>query len=133
MDGAQQAKKKTRGTGKNYPPILNRFLIPPIISSMMMVYKEGMMNRVSKVAQAKPKKMVLAMGAQISDLPPRPIIMGKTPDMVVIEVRMIALNRRRPDWTIDLQRLTPLALALLMKVTMTMASFTAIPAMPTIP
>ena len=97
MDGAQQIKKKTRDTGKNYPPLLNRFLIPPIISSMMMVYKEGMMNRVSKVAQAKPKKMVLAMGAQISDLPPRPTIMGKTPNMVVIEVRMIALSRRRPD------------------------------------
>jgi len=64
---------------------------------MMMVYKEGMMKRVKKVAQAKPKKMVLAMGAQVSDLPPRPIIMGKTPNMVVIEVRMIALSRRRPD------------------------------------
>ena len=97
MDGAQQAKKKTRDTGKAYPPFLNLFLILPIISSMMMVYKEGMIKRVSKVAQPKPKKIVLAMGAQISDLPPRPIIMGKTPDMVVIEVRMIALNRRRPD------------------------------------
>jgi len=64
---------------------------------MMMVYKEGMMNRVRKVAQAKPKKMVLAIGAQISDLPPRPIIIGKTPNMVVTEVRIIALNRRRPD------------------------------------
>lgn len=62
-----------------------------------MVYKEGMMNRVKRVAQAKPKKMVLAMGAQISDSPPRPIIIGKTPNIVVIEVRIIALNRKRPD------------------------------------
>lgn len=55
------------------------------------------MNRVRKVAHAKPKKMVLAIGAQISDFPPRPIIMGKTPDMVVIEVSIIGLSRRRPD------------------------------------
>ena len=55
------------------------------------------MKRVRRVAQPNPKKMVLAMGAQISDFPPRPIIMGKTPNMVVIEVRIIALSRRRPD------------------------------------
>ena len=38
------------------------------------------MKSVRMVAQPNPKKMVLAMGAQISDFPPRPIIMGKTPD-----------------------------------------------------
>ncbi len=62
-----------------------------------MVYKQGMMNRVKKVAQAKPKKMVLAIGAQISDFPPRPIIIGKTPDMVVTEVKIMGLKRKRPD------------------------------------
>ena len=55
------------------------------------------MNRVRRVAMPRPKKIVLAMGAQISDLPPRPIAIGKTPNIVVIEVRMIALNRKRPD------------------------------------
>jgi len=73
------------------------FLSQLIKSSTIMVYKQGMMNRVRKVAHAKPKKMVLAIGAQISDFPPRPIIMGKTPDMVVIEVSIIGLTRRRPD------------------------------------
>ena len=62
-----------------------------------MVYKQGMMNRVRTVAQPKPKKIVLAMGAQISDFPPRPTAMGNTPDMVVIEVRIMGLSRKRPD------------------------------------
>ena len=73
------------------------FLSQLIKSSTMMVYKQGMINRVKRVAHPKPKKMVLAMGAQISDFPPRPIIMGNTPDMVVIEVSIIGLTRRRPD------------------------------------
>ena len=80
-----------------FASLLYSFLIQLIKSSTIMVYKQGIMNRVRRVAHAKPKKIVLAMGAQISDFPPRPIIMGKTPDMVVIEVRMIALSRRRPD------------------------------------
>ena len=56
-----------------------------------------MIKRVRRVAHPNPKKIVLAIGAQISDFPPRPIIMGKTPDMVVIEVKMIARKRKRPD------------------------------------
>ena len=56
-----------------------------------------MIKRVKMVAQPNPKKMVLAMGDQMSDFPPRPIIMGKTPDMVVMEVRMMARKRKRPD------------------------------------
>ena len=56
-----------------------------------------MIKRVKRVAQPKPKKIVLAIGAQISDFPPSPIIMGKTPDMVVMEVRMMARRRKRPD------------------------------------
>ena len=68
-----------------------------IKSSTMMVYKQGMINRVKRVAHPKPKKIVLAMGAQISDFPPSPIIMGNTPNMVVIEVSIIGLTRRRPD------------------------------------
>jgi len=73
------------------------FLTQLIKSSTMMVYKQGIINRVKRVAHPKPKKMVLAMGAQISDFPPRPIIMGNTPNMVVIEVSIIGLKRRRPD------------------------------------
>jgi len=33
--------------------------------------------------------MVLAMGAQISDFPPSPIAMGNTPNIVVMEVKII--------------------------------------------
>jgi len=73
------------------------FLIHLITSSTIMVYKEGMIKRVKRVAHPSPKKMVLAIGAQIFDFPPRPIIMGKTPNMVVIEVSIIGLTRKRPD------------------------------------
>ena len=62
-----------------------------------MEYKQGMIKRVNRVAQPKPKKIVDAIGAQISDLPPRPITIGKTPNMVVTEVKIIALNRSLPD------------------------------------
>jgi hypothetical protein len=92
-----------------------------------------MINTVKRVAHPSPKKMVLAMGAQISDLPPRPIIIGKTPNMVVMEVKMMALRRKRPDCIIDFHRGTPRARALLMKVTITMESLTAMPARPTMP
>ena len=91
------------------------------------------MNKVKRVAHPNPKKMVLAIGAQISDLPPRPIIIGKTPNMVVMEVKMMALRRKRPDCMIDFHRFTPRARALLTKVTITMESFTAMPARPTMP
>lgn len=80
-----------------FASLLHSSLLQLVKSSTIMVYKQGIMNRVRKVAHAKPKKMVLAIGAQISDFPPRPIIMGKTPDMVVIEVSIIGLSRRRPD------------------------------------
>ena len=80
-----------------FASLLHSSLLHLVKSSTIMVYKQGIMNRVRKVAHAKPKKMVLAIGAQISDFPPRPIIMGKTPDMVVIEVSIIGLTRRRPD------------------------------------
>lgn len=65
----------------------------------MIRYRQGMTKRVIKVATKSPQIMVLAMGAQVSDSPPNPIPIGKSPQIVVIEVRRIGRRRTRPEST----------------------------------
>ena len=89
-----------------------------------------MMNRVKKVATPRPQKIVLAMGAHISDLPPKPTAIGNTPNMVVIEVKIMGRSLSLPASIIDCHLPRPFFRALLIKVSITIESFTAIPARP---
>ncbi len=81
-----------------------------------------------RVENTSPKIMVLAIGPQITDVPPRPIAVGRRPAMVVTEVRTIGRSRVvAPSMTASATG-TPAALRSLTKETRTMVSFTAIPA-----
>ena len=53
------------------------------------------MIKAVNVENTRPKMMVLAIGPQITDLPPRPRAVGVVPAMVVSDVRRI--GRRRVD------------------------------------
>lgn len=91
------------------------------------------MNRVKTVEKKSPPTIIVASGAHVSDLPPRPIAIGRRPNIVVTDVNTIGLRRTVPADKIDRQRLRPDCRALLMKLINTRASFTTIPASATIP
>ena len=52
-----------------------------------------MKMRAVTVEKSSPKMMVLAMGPHTTDFPPIPRAVGRSPAMVVREVRMIGLSR----------------------------------------
>ncbi len=83
-----------------------------------------------KASEPRPQKIVLAMGAQISDLPPKPTAIGNTPNMVVIEVKIIGRSLSLPASMMDCHLPRPFLRALFIKVSITIESFTAIPASP---
>ena len=87
-----------------------------------------MAKRVITVAKANPQMIVLAIGAQTSDLPLIPIAIGSNPKMVVIEVNITGLNLVFPAKIRDFQRESPLARELFTKLISTIASLTATPA-----
>ena len=77
--------------------------------------------------------MVVARGAHTTEEPPKPIAIGKRPNIVVMEVSIIGRKRNFPAMTIERQRDIPAARALLVKLTRTSKSLTTIPASATIP
>ena len=74
-----------------------------------------------------PKIMVEDIGFQTGDSPPNPIAMGRSPPIVVMEVRIIGLNLTvLASMTASLREF-PLFLSLLIKLIRTIESFTQIP------
>ena len=81
-----------------------------------------------KVEKINPKMMVLAMGPQTTDLPPKPRAVGRSPEMVVILVRRMGRSRVTAASFTARPRAMPFSLSSLMKLIRTMESLTAIPA-----
>ena len=76
----------------------------------------------------RPKIIVLAIGPQTTDVPPKPIAVGMSPAIVVTEVRRIGLNLVCADSTTDSFTDTPCFRLSFIKLIRTIASLTAIPA-----
>lgn len=72
--------------------------------------------------------IVLAIGDQTTEYPPKPIAVGNKPTMVVTEVSMMGLSLVWVASLIASLTLLPSARSSLMKLISTIASFTAIPA-----
>ena len=64
-----------------------------------MATRHGTKKRVKTVSTNKPKRMTLARGDHIFDMPPIPNAMGIRPEIVVKEVRIIGRRRSLPELT----------------------------------
>lgn len=71
--------------------------------SSNIAMKLGIINNVNTVDTNNPKRMTLARGAHVSEVPPSPNAIGINPEIVVMDVRIMGRKRSLPASTILLQ------------------------------